>query len=63
MLERPARYTIKTMPRGAREDHKTPIVIARQFETIRLKEEEVVVITCGGKSKIDITQGGCRSTA
>jgi hypothetical protein len=41
VLERPARYTIKTTPRGAREDHKTPIVMARQFETIRLKEEEV----------------------
>jgi len=41
VLERPARYTIKTTPRGAREDHKTPIVIARLFETIRLKGEEV----------------------
>ena len=41
ILERPARYTIKTTPRGGREDHKTPIVIARQFQTIRLKGEEV----------------------
>ena len=41
VLERPARYSVKTTPRGAREDHKTPIVIARQFETIRLKGEEV----------------------
>ena len=41
VLERPARYTVKTTPRGAREDHKTPIVVARQFETIRLKGEEV----------------------
>ncbi len=41
VLERPARYTVKTTPRGGREDHKTPIVIARQFETIRLKGEEV----------------------
>jgi hypothetical protein len=41
VLERPARYTIKTTPRGGREDHKTPIVIARQFETIRLEGEEV----------------------
>jgi Transposase DDE domain group 1 len=41
ILERPARYTIKTTPRGGREDHKTPIVIARQFETICLKGEEV----------------------
>jgi hypothetical protein len=41
VLERPDRYTVRTTPRGAREDHKTPIVIARQFETIRLKGEEV----------------------
>ena len=41
VLERPARYTVKTTPRGAREDHRTPIVVARQFETIRLKGEEV----------------------
>ena len=41
ILERPARYSITTTPRGAREDHKAPIVIARQFETIRLKGEEV----------------------
>jgi hypothetical protein len=41
VLERPARYSVKTTPRGGREDHKTPIVIARQFETIRLKGEEV----------------------
>jgi hypothetical protein len=41
VLERPARYTVKTTPRGGREDHKTPIVIARQFETIRLMGEEV----------------------
>jgi len=41
VLERPARYTIETTPRGAREDHKTPIVVARLFETIRLKGEEV----------------------
>jgi hypothetical protein len=41
ILERPPRYTVKTMPRAAREDHRTPIVIARQFETIRTVEEEV----------------------
>ena len=41
LLERPARYRIKTTPRGTREDHKTPIVVARQYETIRLKGEEV----------------------
>lgn len=41
VLERPARYSVKTTPRSAREDHRTPIVIARRFETIRLKGEEV----------------------
>ena len=41
VLKRPARYRIKTTPRGTREDHKTPIVVARQYETIRLKGEEV----------------------
>jgi hypothetical protein len=41
VLERPPRYTIKTVPRAAREDHRTPIVIARQFETIRSVGEEV----------------------
>jgi Transposase DDE domain group 1 len=41
LLERPPRYTVKTVPRAAREDHKTPIVIARQFETIRTIGEEV----------------------
>ncbi len=41
VLERPARYSIKTTPRGVRQDHKSPIVVARQFETIRLKGEEV----------------------
>jgi len=29
-LERPARSTVRTAPRGARKDHKTPIVVARQ---------------------------------
>ena len=41
LLGRPARYRIKTIPRGTREDHKTPIVVARGYETIRLKGEEV----------------------
>ncbi len=40
-LERPARYTVKTSPRSAREDHRSPIVVARQFETIRCLGEEV----------------------
>jgi hypothetical protein len=41
ILERPPRSTVKTVPRAAREDHKTPIVIARQFKTIRTVGEEV----------------------
>ena len=41
VLERPPRYAVKTVPRATREDHRTPIVIARQFETIRTIGEEV----------------------
>jgi hypothetical protein len=41
LLERPPRYTVETAPRAAREDHKTPIVVARHFETIRTIGEEV----------------------
>jgi hypothetical protein len=41
LLERPPQYTVKTAPRAARVDHKTPIVVARQFETIRTLGEEV----------------------
>ena len=41
LLERPPRYTVRTVPRTAREDHRTPIVVARQFETIRTIGEEV----------------------
>jgi Transposase DDE domain group 1 len=41
LLERPPRYTVKTVPRAACEDHRTPIVVARQFETIRTIGEEV----------------------
>jgi hypothetical protein len=41
VLELPPRYTVKTVPRAAREDHKTPIVVARQFEAIRTLDEEV----------------------
>ena len=54
VLERAARYTVKTTPRGSREDHKTPIVIARQFETIRLKGEEV--------AEFDYRPVACRKT-
>ena len=41
ILERPVRSPVKTTPRGRRQDHKTPIVVAREYETIRLKGEDV----------------------
>jgi hypothetical protein len=40
-LERPARDTIKTVPRRARERHKEQIVRQRQFATLKLVGEEV----------------------
>jgi hypothetical protein len=40
-LERPPRYTIKTVPRQARERHKERIVRQRQFDTLKLIGEEV----------------------
>jgi hypothetical protein len=40
-LERPPRYTIKTVPRQARERHKERIVSERQFATLKLVGEEV----------------------
>jgi hypothetical protein len=40
-LERPARSTIKTVPRQARERHKERIVSERQFNTLKLLGEEV----------------------
>jgi hypothetical protein len=40
-LERPARYTIKTVPRQARERHKDRVVSERQFKTLKLLGEEV----------------------
>jgi hypothetical protein len=40
-LERPARYTITTIPRQARERHKEQIVRQRQFATLKLLGEEV----------------------
>jgi hypothetical protein len=40
-LDRPARYTIKTAPRQARERHKDRIVSQRQFDTLKLIGEEV----------------------
>ena len=41
VLERPARYSVATSPRSARQDHRSPIVVARQFETIGSLGEEV----------------------
>ena len=40
-LERPARYTITTVPRQRRERHKERIVAERQYETLKLIGEEV----------------------
>jgi hypothetical protein len=40
-LERPPRYTIKTVPRQARERHRERIVSERRFETLKLLGEEV----------------------
>jgi hypothetical protein len=40
-LERPPRYTIKTVPRQARERHKERTVAQRQFDTLKLLGEEV----------------------
>jgi hypothetical protein len=40
-LERPPRYTIKTVPRQARERHKDRVVAERRFDTLKLVGEEV----------------------
>ena len=40
-LERPPRYTIKTVPRQARERHKERIVAERRFDTLKLIGEAV----------------------
>ncbi len=40
-LERPPRYTIKTVPRQARERHKGRVVSEREFDTRKLIGEEV----------------------
>jgi hypothetical protein len=40
-LERPPRYSIKTVPRQARERHKDRIVSERQFDTLKLIGEDV----------------------
>src|SRR3954453_22822581 len=40
-LERPPRYTVKTVPRRARERHKERIVTEREYDTLKLIGEEV----------------------
>jgi hypothetical protein len=40
-LERPPRYTIKTVPRQAPERHKGRVVSERRFDTLKLLGEEV----------------------
>jgi hypothetical protein len=40
-LRRPARYEVKTAPRRRPADVKGQVVVARQFETLRLQAEEV----------------------
>jgi hypothetical protein len=44
-LERPPRYTIKTVPRQARERHKERVVSRRNFDTLKLLGEEVAEFT------------------
>jgi DDE family transposase len=53
-LERPARYTIRTVPRRTREDHKGRIVSRRRFRTLRLMGEEV--------AEFDYCPTACRTT-
>ena len=40
-LERPARYAVKTQPRQRPDPVKEAIVVARQFDNVRLRGEEV----------------------
>ena len=40
-LERPPRYTIRTVPRQAKDRHRERIVSERQFATLKLVGEEV----------------------
>ena len=54
VLKRPVRHQVKTTSRGSRKDHKTPIVVAREYETIRLKGEEV--------AEFDYRPTACRKT-
>ena len=53
-LERPARYTIGTVPRQTREDHKGRIVSRRRFRTLRLMGESV--------AEFDYRPTACRQT-
>ncbi len=40
-LERPSPYQVRTAPRTAREDYKTPVIVNREFERLRTTREEV----------------------
>ncbi|MGA9668944.1 MAG: IS1380 family transposase [Terracidiphilus sp.] len=40
-LERPPQYTVKTQPRARPDNVKEQVVVAREFENIRLESEEV----------------------
>src|SRR5262249_50963782 len=53
-LDRPPRYTIKTVPRQARERHKERVVAERQFETLKLLGEEV--------AEVDYRPVACKKT-
>jgi hypothetical protein len=53
-LERPARYTVRTVPRQTREDHKGRIVSRRRFRTLRTIGEEV--------AEFDYRPTACRTT-
>jgi hypothetical protein len=68
-LVRPARYQVKTQPRGRRKNVKQQIVVQRRFQNLRLIDEEVAEfeyrpVACRKtyrlivvKKYLDITQG------
>jgi hypothetical protein len=53
-LERPARYTVRTEPRGRRDNVKEALVVAREFENLRLVSEDV--------AEFDYRPSACRKT-
>lgn len=44
-LQRPARYTVRTKPRQRPDNVKEALVVAREFENLRLRSEEVAEFT------------------